>query len=110
MRDFNIDLLQYDSNTTSNGFINSMTNHFFLSYILQPSRVTDHSATLIDNIFSNATDVESVSGNLSSLISDHFIQFMFIKKFHISYKSSIIIMYMIILIFVKKNLSMIFPR
>ena len=88
MGDFNIDLLQYDSITISNDFINSMTTHSFLPYILQPSRVTGHSATLMDNIFSNVTDIESVSGNLTSLISDHFIQFMFIKKFHISYKSS----------------------
>ena len=65
-----------------------MTTHSFLAYILQPSRVTDHSATLIDNIFSSITDIESVSGNLTSLISDNFIQFMFIKKFHIFYKSS----------------------
>ena len=66
-----------------------MTTHSFLPYILQHSRVTDHSATLIDNIFSNVTDIESVSGNLTPLISDHFIQFMFMKRFHISYKSSI---------------------
>ena len=89
MGDFNIDLLQYDSNTISNDFINSMTMYSLLPYILQLSRVTDHSATPIDNIFSNVPDIQSVSGNLTSLISDHFIQFMFIKKFHISYKSSV---------------------
>ena len=33
---FNIDLLQYESNTISNDFINSMTTHSFLPYILQP--------------------------------------------------------------------------
>ena len=80
MGDFNIDLLQYDSNTISNDSINSMTAHSFLPHILQPTRVTDHSATVIDNIFSNITDSESISGNLATLISDHFIQFMFIKK------------------------------
>ena len=79
MGDINIDLLQYDSSTVSNDFINSMTVHSFLPYILQPSRVTDHSATLIDNVFSNVTNTESVSDNLTTLISDHFIQFMFIK-------------------------------
>ena len=51
MGDFNIDLLQYDTNTTSDDFINSMTAHSFLPYILQPTRVTDHSATVTDNIF-----------------------------------------------------------
>ena len=54
----------------------------------QPTRVTDHSSTIIDNIFSNASDSgESVSGNITTNISDHFIQFMFIKKYHISYKA-----------------------
>ena len=40
MGDFNIDLLQYDSNTILNDFINSMTVHSFLPYILQPSYQT----------------------------------------------------------------------
>ena len=46
MGDFNIDLLQYDSHNPTNDFINSMVSHSFLPYIHQPSRVTDHSATL----------------------------------------------------------------
>ena len=86
MGDFDIDLLQYDTNTISNDFINSMTAHYFLPYILQHTRVTDHSATVIDNIFSNITDGELISGNLTTLISNHFIQFMFIKKYHPTYK------------------------
>ena len=48
----------------------------------------------------------SYSGNLTSLISDHFIQFMFIKFL----LNNLIIMYMIILILMKKNLSMIFLK
>ena len=88
MGDFNIDLLQYESNTFSNDFINLLTSHSLLPSILQPTRVTDHSSTIIDNIFSNASDSgESVSGNITTNISEHFIQFMFIKKYHISYKA-----------------------
>ena len=68
MGDFNIDLLQYDTNTISNDFINSITAQFF-PYIFQPTRVTDHSATVIDDIFSNITDSESISGNLTTLRS-----------------------------------------
>ena len=64
-----------------------MTAHSFLPYILQSTRVTDHSVTVTDNIFSNITYSESISGNLTTLISDHFIQFMFIKKYHPKYKS-----------------------
>ena len=63
MGDFNIDLLQYDINPISNDFINTMTAHSFLPCILYPIRVTDHSETVIGNIFSNITDSESISGN-----------------------------------------------
>ena len=42
---------------------------------------------MIDNIFSNVTECQTVSGNLTTLISDHFIQFFIIKKRYISYKS-----------------------
>ena len=87
MGDYNIDLLQYEHSSLSNDFINTMISKSFLPYILQPTRVTDHSATVIDNIFSNVTDCETVSGNLTTLISDHFIQFFIIKKKYISYKS-----------------------
>ena len=40
-----------------------MISHYLLPHILHPTRVTDHSATVIDNIFSNNTVHESVSGN-----------------------------------------------
>ena len=87
MGDYNIDLLQYEHSSFTNDFINMMISKSFLPYILQPTRVTDHSATVIDNIFSNVTEYQTVSGNLKTLISDHFFQFSIIKKRHISYKS-----------------------
>ena len=87
MGDYNIDLLQYEHSSLSNDFMNMMISKSFLPYILQPARVTDHSATVIDNIFSGVTDCQTVSGNLTTLISDHFIQFFIIKKKYISYKS-----------------------
>ena len=51
------------------------------------TRVTDHSATVIDNIFSNITDFDTLSGNITGIIADHFAQFLLIKKCHMSYKS-----------------------
>ena len=87
MGDFNIDLLQYDTHNSTNDFLNSMISHSFLPYVLQLTRVTDHSATIIDNIFSNVTDYDTSSGNITNLISDHFAQFLMIKKYHVSYKS-----------------------
>ena len=64
-----------------------MIPHSFPPYVLQPTRVTDHSATIIDNIFSNVTDYDTSGGNITTLISDHFAQFLMIKKCHVSYKS-----------------------
>ena len=87
MGDFNIDLLQYESHSSTDDFLNTMISNSFLPYILQPTRVTDHSSTVIDNIFSNITDFVTSSGNITSLVADHFAQFLIIKKCHVSYKS-----------------------
>ena len=75
MGDFNIDLLQYESHCNTDDFLNTMVFNLFLPYILQPTRVTDHSSTVIDNIFSYITDFITSSGNNTSLVADHFAQF-----------------------------------
>ena len=51
--DFNIDLLKHESHTSTNEFLDSLSSKMILPYILHPTRITDHSKTLIDNIFSN---------------------------------------------------------
>ena len=43
--DFNLDLLKIDSYPTTDDFINILGSNFFQPYILQPTRITDHSAT-----------------------------------------------------------------
>ena len=48
----------------------------FLAYAVQPIRITSHSNTLIDNIFSNYISQDIVSGNLTETISDHLTQFL----------------------------------
>ena len=61
MGDFNIDLLQYESHSLyTNDFLNTVSSQSFVPYIHQPTRVTDHPASVIDNIFSNITDYETV--------------------------------------------------
>ena len=71
--DFNINLLNYESHSASetSEFINSMVSHYLLPHILQPTRVTDHSATIIDNTFTNATEFSTVSGNIINQIIFH---------------------------------------
>ena len=51
MGDFNIDLLKYESHNYTNDFINSLVSHSSLPYILQPTRVTDHSSTTMTTFF-----------------------------------------------------------
>jgi hypothetical protein len=47
---------------------------------LQPTRVTDHSATLIDNIFFNSVEHYVISGNLTYDLTDHLPNFIIINK------------------------------
>ena len=62
MGDFNVDLLKINSHNHSNEFDNILSSNFFTPFILQPTRL--HSKTLIDNIFFNSLEYQSVSGNL----------------------------------------------
>ena len=88
MGDVNINLLNYESHNETSEFINSMVSHYLLPHILQPIRVTDHSATIIDNIFTNATEFNTVSGNILNQLADHFSQFLVIKKLPITHKDA----------------------
>ena len=74
--DFNSNLLNYDIHCPTNVFLDSLSSHYFLPHILQPSQVTITSKTLIDNIFSNMTVPSIISGYLSASISDHLPQFL----------------------------------
>ena len=80
MDDFNIDLLKYDMHGDSFDFLDAMYASFLLPYISAPSRVTRHSKTLNDNIFSNMIEDGSISVNFVTVISDHYDQFLLIKK------------------------------
>ena len=55
--DFNIGLPKYDNNAGINGFLDSISSYMFLLSIsfaiLHPTRVTGHSQTINDNIFTN---------------------------------------------------------
>ena len=63
----------YEHNQT-NELLDSLASNSFIPLILQPTRITSHSNTLIDNIFSNFIDPDIISGNLIATISDHLPQ------------------------------------
>ena len=58
-----------------------------LTYITTPTRITRNTETLIDNIYYNKPDNNIISGKLSSIISDHLIQFL-IEPLDFSEKTS----------------------
>ena len=81
MGDFDIDLLKKSSKVVISQFFDNTISHYFSPYILQPSRITENSKSLIDNIFFNSLEYSLISGNLGVEISDHLIQFMILKDF-----------------------------
>ena len=74
--DFNVDLLKYEQHKATNEFLDSLSCNMVLPYIIQPTRITSHSKSIINNIFSNYISQEIISGNLTSTISDHLPQFL----------------------------------
>ena len=73
---FNVNLLNYNEHNETNEFLDSLASYSFIPLILQPTRITSHSNTLIDDIFSNAVDPYLISGNLTATVSDHLPQFV----------------------------------
>ena len=77
--DFNIDLMKNDSGTHTSTFLDTVTSYLFVPRIIHPTRITSHSKTLIDNIFSNSQNFsQGQSENLTISISDHLAQFLII--------------------------------
>ena len=81
MGDFNIDLLKSDSHSILDNFLDVFSSNFFQPHILQLTRITDHSATLIDNIFFNSLEHLVISGNIVYDLTDHLPNFIIMDKF-----------------------------
>ena len=69
--DFNVDLLKVNEHKITNSFYNCLISHHLLPVITRPTRITDHSSTLIDNLFTNAWPKLIDSSIIASDISDH---------------------------------------
>ena len=82
MDDFNINLLNAETNINISEFYDNMSSHFFAPNILQPVRFTKNPKTLIDITFQNFIELETFSGNLTSRISDHLPHLLILKDFH----------------------------
>lgn len=71
MGNFNLNLLSHYSHTTTGEFLDVMFSRSFVLLITRPTRLTSHTATLIDNIFTNNIDDIAKPGLLVTDISDH---------------------------------------
>ena len=72
MGDMNIDLLQYSNHYKTNDYTEAIFSQGYLPPITKPTRLTSHSATLIDHIYTNSRSSEITSGIIVTDISDHF--------------------------------------
>ena len=78
--DFNFNLLKYGNHSATTTFLDLLFRNSFMPLITQPTRITSHSKTLIDNIFINSQEFNTTSGNITSTISDHLPQFTIINN------------------------------
>ena len=82
MGDFNLDLLKFETHKDTDDFLNTMLTTYFLPQILQPTRITEHSATLIDNIFLNTNrETFTISGNIIYDLTDHLPNFLITSNY-----------------------------
>ena len=81
MGDFNINLLNYESNRETADFLNNMHSNSLVPYITLSTHSTSRSKTLTGNIFFNEINEAAISGNLITDISDHHAQFLITPKF-----------------------------
>ena len=75
MGDYNVDLLKHEHHPPTERFLDTMYSNSILPIIFKPTRETETTATLIDNIFTNKYNVNDniFQGILVTDISDHYI-------------------------------------
>lgn len=69
--DYNLDLIKNDKHGPTADFLNNLLCHSFLPAIRYPTRISEHSSTLIDNIFINVVPERYDSAIIYNDISDH---------------------------------------
>ena len=91
--DFNVNTLTQPScNLATQEFKNIFSPNFYSPLIQKPTRITEHSATLIDNIYCNVPELSfnSAAGILKVSISDHYAIFCIFKYATIQDKTKIV--------------------
>ena len=84
MGELNLNLMNYQSHNLTGEFLDMMYSNTFFPLITRPTRITSHSATLIDKIFQNSLETNLLSSLLFTDISDHLpnLYFMIIYYYY----------------------------
>ena len=69
--DFNVDLIKYNNDMVSQNLVAVMEKYGFVQLVSRPTRVTDHSATLIDHAYTNDILNTTSCHVITANISDH---------------------------------------
>ena len=80
MGDFDLNLLNCDLHNETEYFVNTLGSFSFHPQILKPIRITEHSATLINNKFFNSLEHQVIGRNIMEAISDHLPNFIISKQ------------------------------
>ena len=72
---FNFDLIKISDHQATADFYDLLTSNFLLPMVLLTTKMNSRIDTLIDNIFTNHFNPDTVSGNLTLAISDHHLIF-----------------------------------
>ena len=77
--DYNLDLLKYNTHLPTEEFLNNLLSHSMIPSIRYPTRISELSSTLIDNIFINSIHYDFNSSIIYNDISDHLPVAMHLK-------------------------------
>ena len=69
--DLNENLLKYNEDKQTSEYLDMLVTLGFMPIITKPTRITDHTATLIDHIYTNTPEKLMKSGLCLADISDH---------------------------------------
>src|SRR6218665_3877138 len=82
--DYNLNILKYNEHPSTSNFLNLLATCKFLPVILRPTRITEFTATLIGNIYTNCHSYNMDSCILVEDISDHLPIMLYIDFYRMS--------------------------
>ena len=78
--DMNIDFLKVGSHSKTEDYLDMLYSSNLLPVITKPTRITSHTSTLIDHIYTNASTDQIIPGIVTMDISDHLPTFCLIRR------------------------------